>query len=94
METFFVGLTCVVCREFKDSDVEDEIREAFRVFDRDGNGFISTLGETAQNSCCPMDESLLITQLLILELSDVLQSVGDVLVQFKLLEIIFISEYL
>ena len=29
-------------REFKDSDVEDEIREAFRVFDKEGNGFIST----------------------------------------------------
>ena len=28
-------------REFKDSEIEDEIREAFKVFDKDGNGFIS-----------------------------------------------------
>ena len=78
-----------MCREFKDSDVEDEIREAFRVFDRDGNGFISTLGETAQNTCFPVDESIIVTQFLITELSDVLQSVGDVLVLFKLLEYYF-----
>ena len=25
----------------KDTDSEEEIREAFRVFDKDGNGFIS-----------------------------------------------------
>ena len=30
-------------REFKDTDIEDEIREAFRVFDREGNGFISSV---------------------------------------------------
>ena len=29
-------------REFHDSEIEDEIREAFRVFDKEGNGFIST----------------------------------------------------
>ena len=29
-------------REFKDSDIEGDIREAFRVFDKEGNGFIST----------------------------------------------------
>ena len=29
-------------REFHDSDIEEEIREAFRVFDKEGNGFIST----------------------------------------------------
>ena len=29
-------------REFKDSDIEEEVREAFRVFDREGNGFITT----------------------------------------------------
>ena len=29
-------------REFKDADIEDEIREAFRVFDKEGNGFITT----------------------------------------------------
>ena len=29
-------------REFRDSDIEGDIREAFRVFDKEGNGFIST----------------------------------------------------
>ena len=29
-------------REIYDNDVEQEIREAFRVFDAEGNGFIST----------------------------------------------------
>ena len=29
------------CREIHDSEIEDEIREAFRVFDREGNGFIT-----------------------------------------------------
>ena len=29
-------------REFHDSEIEEEIREAFRVFDKEGNGFIST----------------------------------------------------
>ena len=32
----------IVTREFKDADIEDEIREAFRVFDKEGNGFITT----------------------------------------------------
>ena len=31
-----------VSREFHDADIEEEIREAFRVFDKEGNGFIST----------------------------------------------------
>ena len=35
---------------FKESDVEEEIREAFRVFDKEGNGFISTPGEN-KNIC-------------------------------------------
>ena len=30
----------MMARKMKDSDSEDELREAFRVFDRDGNGFI------------------------------------------------------
>ena len=32
-------------REIHDTDIEEEIREAFRVFDKDGNGFIPTPGE-------------------------------------------------
>ena len=31
-------------REFKDSEIEDEIREAFKVFDKEGNGFVKTAG--------------------------------------------------
>ena len=33
-------------RDFNDSDIEDEIKDAFRMFDKDGNGFISSIGET------------------------------------------------
>ena len=28
-------------RDFNDGDIEDEIREALRMFDKEGNGFIS-----------------------------------------------------
>ena len=35
-----------VCREFSASEIEDEIREAFRVFDKEGNGFITIQGKT------------------------------------------------
>ena len=31
----------MMCRKMKDTDSEEEIREAFKVFDKDGNGFIS-----------------------------------------------------
>lgn len=31
----------MMARKMKDTDSEDELREAFRVFDKDGNGFIS-----------------------------------------------------
>jgi hypothetical protein len=34
-------------REFKDSEIEDEIREAFKVFDKEGNGFVKTAGESS-----------------------------------------------
>jgi calmodulin len=33
--------TITMARKIKDSDSEKEIREAFKVLDRDGNGFIS-----------------------------------------------------
>ena len=33
----------MMAKKLKDSDSEDELREAFRVFDRDGNGFISAV---------------------------------------------------
>ncbi|EPQ04827.1 Calmodulin [Myotis brandtii] len=31
----------MMARKMKDTDIEEEIREAFRVFDKDGNGYIS-----------------------------------------------------
>ena len=31
----------MMVKKMKDTDTEDDIREAFRVFDKDGNGFIS-----------------------------------------------------
>ena len=31
----------MMARKMKDSDTEEELKEAFRVFDKDGNGFIS-----------------------------------------------------
>merc|ERR1712241_1331288 len=34
-------------RDFNDGDIEDEIREAFRMFDEEGNGFI-TSGDLAE----------------------------------------------
>ena len=34
-----------LARDFNDSDIEDEIKDAFRMFDKDGNGFISSIGE-------------------------------------------------
>ena len=32
-----------MARKLRDTDSEEEIRDAFRVFDKDGNGFISAL---------------------------------------------------
>ncbi|CAF1313828.1 unnamed protein product [Didymodactylos carnosus] len=37
----FPEFLSLMSRRMKDSDDEEEIREAFRVFDRDGDGFIS-----------------------------------------------------
>jgi calmodulin len=37
----FPEFLTMMARKMKDSDSEDEIKEAFRVFDKDGNGFIS-----------------------------------------------------
>ena len=31
----------MMSRKMQDTDSEEEIREAFRVFDKDGNGFVS-----------------------------------------------------
>ena len=32
----------MMARKMKDTDSEEEIREAFKVFDKDGNGYISS----------------------------------------------------
>jgi calmodulin len=49
------GNGCISFNEFvylmtknvhEDGDIEEEIREAFRVFDREGNGFITVPGTT------------------------------------------------
>ena len=37
----FEEFLLMMARKMKDTDSEEEIREAFRVFDKDGNGFIS-----------------------------------------------------
>ena len=34
----------MMARKMKDTDSEEEIREEFRVFDKDGNGYISAAG--------------------------------------------------
>lgn len=33
----------LMTRDFNDGDIEDEIREAFRMFDKEGNGFITSI---------------------------------------------------
>merc|ERR1719420_2921233 len=37
----FPSFLSMMARKMKDVDVEEELIEAFKVFDRDGNGFIS-----------------------------------------------------
>lgn len=37
----FPEFLTMMARKMKDTDSEEEIKEAFRVFDKDGNGFIS-----------------------------------------------------
>lgn len=38
----FAEFLTMMARKMKDTDSEEEIREAFKVFDRDNNGFISS----------------------------------------------------
>lgn len=33
----------MMARKMRDTDSEEEIREAFKVFDKDGNGFVSNI---------------------------------------------------
>ena len=46
--TICSALACILylvnCREINDTDIEEDIREAFRVFDKEGNGFITVPG--------------------------------------------------
>ena len=37
----FPDFLTMMCKKMKDTDSEEEILEAFKIFDRDGNGFIS-----------------------------------------------------
>ena len=37
----YIEFLTMMARKMKDTDSEEEIREAFKVFDRDNNGFIS-----------------------------------------------------
>ena len=37
----FNEFVAMMCRKMKSADSEEEIKEAFRVFDKDGNGYIS-----------------------------------------------------
>ncbi len=50
-------LSCLLCRDLQDTDCDDELKEAFKVFDKDGNGFISAaeVGAVlaAEESFCP-----------------------------------------
>ena len=39
-EIDFPEFLTMMARKMKDTDSEEEIKEAFRVFDKDGNGFI------------------------------------------------------
>ena len=39
-----MGQLQLIFRDFNDGDIEDEIREAFRMFDKEGNGFITSVG--------------------------------------------------
>jgi len=41
MLTYLPEFLTMMARKMKDTDSEEEIREAFKVFDRDNNGFIS-----------------------------------------------------
>lgn len=38
----FSEFLTMMARKMKETDSEDELREAFKVFDKDGNGFISS----------------------------------------------------
>ena len=40
----FPEFLTMMARTMKDTDSEEEIKEAFRVFDKDGNGYISAAG--------------------------------------------------
>ena len=44
----FPEFLTMMARKMKDSDSEEEIKEAFRVFDKDGNGFIRSVLSTDQ----------------------------------------------
>ena len=50
-EKYFILMRQNQNREIHDSDIEEEIREAFRVFDKDGHGFIPVPGDFSMYTC-------------------------------------------
>ena len=65
-------------REIHDNEIEEDIREAFRVFDREGHGFITVPGNTAltveeiKRLLISPNKSLFVT-----DLTHVLQTLGE-----------------
>lgn len=47
----FPEFLTMMARKMKDTDSEEEIREAFRVFDKDGNGLISAAELRYAHTC-------------------------------------------
>ena len=45
-ESLLTTVNSNICRDFNDGDIEDEIREALRMFDKEGNGFITSVGQS------------------------------------------------
>gem|GEM_PF-99503 len=60
----FPEFLTMMARKMKDTDSEEEIKEAFRVFDKDGNGYISAAelrqlsGEELRNKVRELKEEL------------------------------------
>ena len=67
-----MGLTYSYCRDFNDGDIEDEIREAFRMFDKEGNGFITSVGNKA-------NFPVIFYLFYHVDLMEIMTSIGDVL---------------
>ena len=47
---YYNEITTIFAREIYDQEIENEIRDAFIIFDKEGHGFISSAGYKTQNS--------------------------------------------